>query len=126
MYQKTKHKGKKRFCMHCLQNFTTEEILNEHKKHCLLINGTQPATYEFGTIKFKNFDMQIRMPFKIYADTECFVKKANFKKGKSTTYYQKHVPNSVDGKLVCIDDRFTQPTKIFFGSNCILTKKDLQ
>ena len=38
MYQKTKHKGKKRFCMHCLQNFTTEEILNEHKKHCLLID----------------------------------------------------------------------------------------
>ena len=126
MYQKTKHKSKKRFCMHCLQNFTTEEILNEHKKHCLLINRTQSATYEFGTIKFKNFDMQILIPFKIYADTECFVKKVNFKKGKSTTYYQKHVPNSVDGKLVCIDDRFTQPAKIFFGSNCIWTKKDLQ
>ena len=54
------------------------------------------------------------------------LKKQISKKGKSTTYYQKHVPNSVDGKLVCIDDRFTQPTKIFFGSNCILTKKDLQ
>ena len=24
MYQKTKHRGKKNFCMHCLQNFTTE------------------------------------------------------------------------------------------------------
>ena len=26
MYSRTKHKNKKHFCIHCLQNFTTEEI----------------------------------------------------------------------------------------------------
>ena len=46
------------------------------------------------------------------------IKKVN-RKGKSTTFYSKHVPNSVGAKLVCIDDKFTQPTKIFFGSKCI-------
>ena len=30
MYQKSKHRDTKYFCMHCLQNFTTEEI-NTHK-----------------------------------------------------------------------------------------------
>ena len=45
--------------MHCLQNFTTEEILNKHKLRCLLINGTQKPTYEFGMIKFKNYDKHL-------------------------------------------------------------------
>ena len=32
MYSKIEHKNKKHFCMSCLQNLTTEEILSEHKK----------------------------------------------------------------------------------------------
>ena len=115
----TKNKGKKYFCMHCLQNFTTEEKLNKHKEKCLAINGTQKLTYESGTIKFTNHDRQIPIPFKIYADTECFNKDINFKKGKSTTFYSKHVANSVAAKLVCIDDKYTQQIKLLFGSNCI-------
>ena len=38
MFSKTKHKDKKHYCMSCLQNFTTEEILSNHQKQCLLIN----------------------------------------------------------------------------------------
>ena len=41
MYSNTKRKDKKYYCMHCLQNFTTEELLDQHKKQCLLINGCQ-------------------------------------------------------------------------------------
>ena len=115
----TKNKGKKYFCMHCLQNFTTEEILNKHKEKCIIINGTQRSTYKSQTTEFKNYDRQIPIPFKIYADIECFNKKVNIKKGKSTTFYSKYEPNSIGAKLVCIDDRFTQLTKIFFGRNCI-------
>ena len=37
--------------MSCLQNFSTEEILNNHKERCLLINGIQAAIYEKGKIK---------------------------------------------------------------------------
>ena len=40
MYSKTKHKDKKHFCMTCLQNFTTKEILNSHRERFLLINET--------------------------------------------------------------------------------------
>ena len=56
MYSKTKHKDKKHFCMACLQNFSTKEILNNHRKHCLSIIRAQAVKYETGTIKFKNFD----------------------------------------------------------------------
>ena len=119
MYSRTKHKDRKHFCMSCLQNFTTKEILNSHRERCLLINETQAVKYETGTIKFKNFDKQIPIPFKIYADSECLLKRVNVNKGRYTKLYQKHIPNSIAAKLVCVDNRFTLPTKIFTGSNCI-------
>ena len=53
---KTKNQHKKHFCMSCLQNFTTKEILNNHRERCLLINDTQAVKYETGIIKFKNYE----------------------------------------------------------------------
>ena len=119
MYSKTKHKDRRHFRISYLQNFSTKEILNKHKEQCLLINETQAVKYETGTIKFKNLDNQVPIPFKIYADTECLLKRIDIKEGKYTKLYQKHIPNSTGAKLVCIDNRFTLPTKIFTGNNCV-------
>ena len=105
--------------MHCLQNFTSEEVLSNHKTQCLSIYATQAVTYESGTIKFKNYEKQIPIPFKIYADTECFLKRTNSYEGKYTIKYQEHIPNSIGAKLVCIGDRFTLPFIIFKGDDCI-------
>ena len=116
---KTKNQHKKHFHILCLQNFTTKEILNSHRERCLLINDTQAVKYETEIIKFKNFDKQIPIPFKIYADSECLLKIININKGGYTKLYQKHIPNSIGAKLVCIDTNFTLPTKIFTGSNSI-------
>ena len=33
MFSRTKHKGKKYYCMSCLQSFTTEEILSNKKNN---------------------------------------------------------------------------------------------
>ena len=105
--------------MSCLQNFTTKEILNSHRERCLLINDTQAVKYETGIIKFKNYEKQIPIPFKIYADTECLLKRIDISVGKYTKLYQEHIPNSICAKLVCIDNRFTLPTIIFEGNICI-------
>ena len=88
MYSQTKTKNvhKKHFCMSFLQNFTTKEILNNHRKRCLLIKDTQAVKYHTGTRKLKNFNKQIPAPSKVYADSECSLKRV---------------------KLVCIDDRLT-------------------
>ena len=59
MFSRTKHKDKKHHCMSCLQSFTTEKILSNHKKQCLLINGCQAVNYESGIIKFANYNKQI-------------------------------------------------------------------
>ena len=69
MYSKTKDQHKKHHCMSCLQSFTNEEISNQHKKQYLLVNGCQALNYESGL-------------FKIYADTECLLKRVNSYKGK--------------------------------------------
>ena len=100
MYSETKTKNvhEKHFCMSCLQNFATKEILNNHRKKCLLIKDTQAVKYQTGTRKLKNFNKQIHAPFKVYADSECSLKRV---------------------KLVCIDDRLTLSTETFTGSNCV-------
>ena len=105
--------------MSCLQNFSTKEILNSHREICLLTNDTQAVKYETGTIKFKNFNKQIPIPFKIYADSERLLRRINVNKGGYAKLYQKHIPNSMAAKLVCVDNRFTLSTTIFTGSSCI-------
>ena len=93
MYSKAKAKDsyKKHFCIACLQNFTTEKVLSNHIKQCLLINGCQAVNYESETIKFTNYEKQVPRTFKIYADTQFFFKKlihmkANIKISRTVKY----------------------------------------
>ena len=74
MFNKTKNKNKKCFCKSRLQCFSSENVLLEHKKDCSLINGGQNVKLETGFIEFKNFNKQVPVPFKIYADFECLSK----------------------------------------------------
>ena len=80
MFYKTKSKNKKWFCKSCLQCFSRESVLIKHKENCLSINGKQSVKLEKGIIKFENYFKQIPVPFKIYADFECNLKKLNVMK----------------------------------------------
>ena len=119
MFWRTRHKDKKHCCKSCLQSFTTEEILSNHKKQCLLINWCQAVKYESRITKFTNHNNQTPILFKIYADTEWFLKRTNSYQSEHTIKYQEHIPNSICVKLVCIDDRFTLPSIIFKVKYCI-------
>ena len=46
MFHKTKNKNKKWFCKSCLQCFSSKNVLTEHKKVCLSINGAQSVRLE--------------------------------------------------------------------------------
>ena len=84
MFHKAKNKNKKRFCKSCLQCFSSEKILIKHKENCLSINGKQSVKLEEGIIKFENYFKQIPVPFKIYADFECNLKKVKCNEGSYT------------------------------------------
>ena len=59
-------------------------LITTEEKKCLLINRYQAVNFESGIIKFTNYEKQVPVPFKIYADTECFLKTTNSYKGEHT------------------------------------------
>ena len=75
MCNKTRCKIKKHFCKYCLQCFSSEIVLVEHRGACLKINGKQTVKLRSGLIKFRNHFKQLAVSFKIYADFECNVKR---------------------------------------------------
>ena len=57
------------------------------------------------------------VPFKIYADFECNLERAESYEGSYTKKYQCHIPCSYPYKVVCIDNRFSKPIVVYRGKN---------
>ena len=55
MCNKTKNQNKKYFCKCCLQCFSSEKVLIEHKENYLMINGKQNVKLKSGSISLKNY-----------------------------------------------------------------------
>ena len=127
MFNITKHENKKHFCMHCLQHFTNESILNNHKENCILINGTQgikmPTNNE-KILKFNGFNKQLPIPFVIYADFEAITEKIDScQRNDNKSYteaYQNHRDCGYGYKVVCCyDDKFTKEAVIYRGEKAV-------
>ena len=129
MYNQTKHEHKKHFCMYCLQCFSSEEVLNNHKNNCIQVNGEQAIKMpdkSNNTLKFNNFHKQQPVPFVIYADFEAITEKISGcqpNNNKSfTEAYQKHTDRGFGYKVVCCyDDKYSQPLKIYRGKKAVYT-----
>ena len=125
MFNKTKNGNKKWFCMHCLHHFSSENVLDKHKENCLVINREQRVELNEGFISFKNYLKQIHVPFKIYADFECILKKNKKydENGDNDSSWsmkmQDHVPCGFGYEVVCVDDRFTKDVVIYRGKDCV-------
>ena len=134
MYNQSKHKERKHFCMHCLQCFSSERILANHIKNCLTINGNQainmPKKGE-NILKFNNFHKQLPVPFVIYADFEAITKKVQDckqsdemekekEKRSYTEAYQTHEDCGCGYKVVCCyDDKYSKPIQTYRGKNAV-------
>ena len=127
MYNQTKHKERKHFCMHCLQCFSSERVLNNHKENCIQVNGTQATkmpTKDNNILKFNNFHKQLPVPFVIYADFEAITEKIHgcqpHDDKSYTEAYQKHTDCGYGYKVVCCyDDKYTKPTQIYRGEKAV-------
>ena len=123
MFNKTKNRNKKCFCKYCLQCFSNESVLTEHKKDCLVINGKQNVKLESGFISSNNFCGQIPVPLKIYADFECILKSCDISINNNdvsyTTKYHDHVSCSFAYNVVCVDNRFSKNIVLYRGRNAV-------
>ena len=134
MYNQSKHKERKHFCMYCLQCFSSERILANHVNNCLTINGApainMPKQGE-NILKFNNFHKQLPVPFVIYADFEAITKEVQgckqseeMEKDKDrrsyTEAYQTHEDCGYGYKVVCCyDDKYSKYTHIYRGENAV-------
>ena len=134
MYNQTKHKNIKHFCMYCLQCFSFERILANHVNNCSTVNGAQainmPKQGE-NILKFNNFHKQLPVPFVIYADFEAITKKVqgceqseeikNEKNKRShTEAYQTYEDCGYGYKVIyCYDDKYSKHTRIYRGENAV-------
>ena len=91
MFNKTKNKIKKYFCKCCLQCFSSEKVLIEHKVDCLIINGKQSVKLKSGSISFNNYFKQLPVSFIIYADFECILKEVIKVVMKIMTHTKKNI-----------------------------------
>ena len=122
MSNKTKNKNKKYFCKCCLQCFSSEKILIEHKENYLIINSKQSAKLQSGSISFKKYFKQLPDPFKIYADFECIlkeVKSSDKNNGPYTEKYQDHIPCSFAYKVARVDNKFSKKVVLYRGKNAV-------
>ena len=115
---------KNTFCKNVLQCFSSEKILSEHKEDCLVINGKQNVKLESGFISFKHYSKQVPVPFKIYADFEFILTKADgdIEYSSNISYtrkYQNHVPCSFAFKVVCVDNKFSKKIGLYRGKDAV-------
>ena len=129
MYNQTKRKERKHFCIYCLQCFSSETILLNHVNNCLKINGKQaismPKEGE-NILKFNNYNKQLPVPFVIYADFEAIMipvektKEYECEDGSYTKDYQTHEDCGCGYIVVCCyEDKYSKLIQTYRGKDAV-------
>ena len=117
MCNKTKCRGKKHFCKHCLPCFSSKKVLIKHEEACFNVNGKLRS----GSIQFQNHFEQLAVSFKINADFECNVKRITSSDRADdslyTKIYQAHIPYSFAYNVVCVDNKFSKSVAFYREKN---------
>ena len=79
LFDQSKNRNAKHYCMMCLTGFSRADLLVDHKKYCNGVNG-RPTRIEMpkegeNILAFQNYQKQMKAPYVIYADFEALVKK---------------------------------------------------
>ena len=131
MFNFTKHKGKKHFCMNCLQCLYSKEALAKHRTNCIAINGVRavemPKPYidrngveRIPSVYFRNHHKQLPVPFVIYADFECVTEKVSgCQPSDNKSYTEKYQRHTACGyKVAChYDKQYSRDLKIYRGED---------
>ena len=121
------------YCLNCFDSYTTERKLRKHEKIC--------NNHDFGDIKMPDEDNKIlkyisgekslRVPFTIYADLECLLRKINTCSNNPDKYYTEkkatHRPSGYSLVKCCSFDKSKTEQKYYRGEDCMkMFCKDLK
>ena len=118
------YKGASHPCVYCLHVFCRADLLADHTPHCKP-HGPQRVKMPSGddtTLFFKHKDRQLRAPFVIYADFECYTEKlatcipntASF-----THRYQQHTPSGYCYHVVSDHPGYTSTPVVYRGPDVV-------
>ena len=124
MSQRVNWQKKQYFCYNCLHAFTKQSLLDAHMPLCYK-QRAQKIVFpdKEKTVKFKNIKNQLRVPFIIYADFECYTEKianpANNPNHTNTTAYQHHKPSGFSYIVVSAKNEYTRAPIVYRGQNVV-------
>src|SRR5436190_5007202 len=107
------YNGKKYYCHFCLQPQYKQWRLNQHLEFCKTLDSQRTEFPFEKTLSFKNYRFQLKTPYVIYADFECFINE------------NKHTPSGYC--LVVVNDRSEIIKQITYSSANVMDNffKDL-
>ena len=113
------------YCLNCFHSYRTENKLNVHKKICEInkyCNIEMPSPNN-DLIKYNQGDKSLKLPFIIYADLECLLKKIdtcqNNSDLSSTTKIDQHIPSRYSIYTNCSFDKSNNKLSYYRGEDCM-------
>ena len=121
------------YCLNCFHSHRTENKLDAHKKICEnhdYCNIEMPSPNN-NIIKYNSGEKSLELPFIIYADLECLLKKidtcCNNLELLSTTKINQHVPSGYSIYNNCSFDKANNQLSYYRGEDCMkIFCKDLK
>ena len=113
------------YCLNCFHSYRTENKLNAHKKVCennkyCKIEMPSPNN---NIIKYNQGDKSLKLPFIIYADLECILKKIDTCQNNpdlsSTTKINQHIPSRYSIYSSCSFDKSNNKLSYYRGEDCM-------
>src|SRR5436190_8375741 len=102
-----KYNGKKYFCVYCLQPQYSQFKLNKHIQFCQTHDCQRTEFPFYKTLKFKNHRFELKIPYVVYGDFECFITENN-----------KHVPSGYC--LVVVNDKIEIIKSITYSDDNVM------
>ena len=113
------------YCLKCFHSYRTENKLNVHKKICenhdyCYIEMPSPSN---NIIKYNSGEKSLELPFIIYADLECLLKKIdtcyNNSDLSTTTKINQHIPSGYSIYTNCSFDKANNKLIYYRGEDCM-------
>ena len=113
------------YCLNCFHSYRTENKLNAHKKVCdnhEYCNIEMPNK-DNNLIKYNQGDKSLKLPFIIYANLECLLKKIDTCQNNpdlsSTTKINQHIPSGYSIYTSYSFDKSNNKLSYYRGKDCM-------